>query len=202
VRTGPRCPDTRNANAKNLPLGCLSPYYEPRIAKSTALVDPTLPGMDPVALNFRAGSGKVLRLQLYPNQLVDVGFLRIFISTKYDGGSLASIEQKSPQAFVDGKWQKPGGRGTVDIGVLRPCGHAEDQDVLDIWDVINIPLVQRAQQVKLGTILRHACMKLTSLAYALHSREGRHLFNFRRSWPARAISVYLMQPLSRKIVTG
>ena len=112
------------------------------------MVDPTLPRHkddsepQPVALNFRNGGGQLLRLRLYEEQLVDVGFLRIFLSTKYLGGGLSFITQTPPLTYIDGSWRgmdnKRGLRGT------RPAVKQKDSDMPDIWDVITIPLIQRA----------------------------------------------------------
>ncbi|KAF7348381.1 hypothetical protein MSAN_01792100 [Mycena sanguinolenta] len=124
-------------------------YYEPRVAKGTAMVDPTLPKQDgpepcepwPVALNFRNGGGDLLRLQLYDQQSLDVGFLRIFLSTRYLGGGLSSITQTSPFKYVDGLWR--GEHKTTRLRGARSPDEQRDGDRLDIWDVITIPLVQR-----------------------------------------------------------
>jgi hypothetical protein len=113
------------------------------------MVDPTLPrhkdGPEPppVALNFRNGGGRLLQLQLYDQQSLDVGFLRIFLSTRYLGGGLSSITQKSPLTYVNGSW-----RGEDHKSRLRgipPEEEERDSNMLNFWDVITIPLVQRAE---------------------------------------------------------
>jgi hypothetical protein len=92
----------------------------------------------PVALNFRNGPGQALKLQLYEDQKTDVGFLRIFLSTKYCGGNLASVAQNSPLKYENGSW-----RGVVGA-TKRPDGRGpiQNDNVADLWDVITIPIVQ------------------------------------------------------------
>ncbi|PPQ86406.1 hypothetical protein CVT25_003586 [Psilocybe cyanescens] len=76
------------------------------------MADPTLPSREgnakplPVALNFRNGGSQLLRLQLYDQQLLDVGFLQIFLSTKYLSGGLSSIAQTPPLIHIDGAWRR------------------------------------------------------------------------------------------------
>jgi len=123
-------------------------YYEPPVVKGKSVVDPTLPRHKdspesrPVALNFRNGGGQLLRLRLYDQQSLDVGFLRIFLSTRYLGGGLSSITQPPPLTYVDGSW-----RGEDSKSRLRgvpPKEEQRDSNMSDIWDVITIPLIQRA----------------------------------------------------------
>jgi hypothetical protein len=110
------------------------------------VVDPTLPRQDgcerrPVALNFRNGGGRLLRLRLYKQQSVDVGFLRIFLSTRYLGGGLSSITQTPPLAKANGSWRGKDHKSRLRI---QPEEEQRDNNVPDIWDVITIPLVQHA----------------------------------------------------------
>ncbi|PPQ91266.1 hypothetical protein CVT25_006383 [Psilocybe cyanescens] len=120
-------------------------YYEPPVVAGKTMVDPTLPSRKnnleplPIALNFRNGGGQLLRLQLYDQQLLDVGFLQIFLSTKYLGGGLSSIAQAPPLIHIDGSWA-----GFRKIRLYEGPTKQFERGHSDIWDVITIPLVQRA----------------------------------------------------------
>lgn len=126
-------------------------YHEPPVTKGQPVTDPTLPrhkdGLEPnpVALNFRSGGGPPLQMRLYDQQSFDVGFLRIFLSTRYLGGGLSSIMQKPPLEYKAGSW-----RGKTRKDNLRGTFAEEEQRDLnmpDIWDVITIPLVQRTSVI-------------------------------------------------------
>lgn len=125
-------------------------YHEPRIAKGGSRVDPTLPvGRNtipiPVALNYRNGAGRVLKMQLYKGQAFDVGFLRVFVSTRYRGGSLQSIIQDAPLNMdKDGVWYGRR-RGRRDRGPPpNPDAQAlEEPEAPDTWDAVTIPLIQQ-----------------------------------------------------------
>ncbi|KAI0033891.1 hypothetical protein K488DRAFT_69563 [Vararia minispora EC-137] len=128
-------------------------YHEPRVARGNSSIDPTLPCVAtnpqpvPIALNYRNGAGRVLRLQLQEGQTFDIGFLRIFLSTRYRGGALTSIMQHTPLVLKDGVWRgarRERLRGALPPSMLpRPTDSAND--VPDLWDVLTIPLVQRAE---------------------------------------------------------
>ncbi|PPQ87166.1 hypothetical protein CVT25_014703 [Psilocybe cyanescens] len=120
-------------------------YYEPPVVAGKTMVDPTLPSYKdnakplPVTLNFRNGGGQLLRLQLYDQQLLDVGFLQIFLSTKYLGGELSSIAQAPLLIHIDGLWA-----GFPKSRIYEDPTKRLEREHIDIWDVITIPLGQRA----------------------------------------------------------
>ncbi|KAH9485774.1 hypothetical protein JR316_0002689 [Psilocybe cubensis] len=119
-------------------------FYDPPVSKGSAVVDPTLPacvegtGPTPVALNFRNGGGKLLRLQLYEGQSLDIGFLKIFISKKYLGGGLSSIVQPPPLVRdTNGVWRGIARQSRPYDG--RPLKRALNGSD-DTWDVLTVPL--------------------------------------------------------------
>jgi len=129
-------------------------YYQPRTASEATLVDWTLPmnsfnaadGPKKVALNFRDGGGDPLQFRLNRSQSHDLGYLRIFLSTKFDGGGLSSIAQPAPLEVSNNDGQVLG--ATVTRGSRGPqnfnFGFEEGypSNIADYWDVITIPLIQ------------------------------------------------------------
>jgi hypothetical protein len=108
-------------------LSTIGTYFEPRAARTDATIDPPLrAGGKPTPLNFGSGGGDILQFQLYEGQSLDVGFLRIVLSTQYL--DLSNIMQPSPLL--------PGMRGAV--------GPDRHRRVPPIWDAITLAVIQRA----------------------------------------------------------
>jgi hypothetical protein len=113
-----------------------------------ASVDPSVPGCKkgeqpaPVPLNFGSGGNSPLRMELYPNQPIDVGFLRIFLCTKY--GDLSSIAQDEISELCEGSTRAhardSGSRASRQV----ESAELKIKKALGIWDVITLPLIQRA----------------------------------------------------------
>ncbi|PPQ83371.1 hypothetical protein CVT25_003944, partial [Psilocybe cyanescens] len=119
-------------------------YYEPPVVAGKTMVDPTLPSHKdnreplPVALNFR-NSGQLFQLQLYDQQLLDVGFLQIFLLTKCLGGGLSSIVQAPLLVHINGSWARFR-KSRLYEGPTKQI----ERGPSNILDVITIPLVQCA----------------------------------------------------------
>ncbi|KAI0027657.1 hypothetical protein K488DRAFT_74374 [Vararia minispora EC-137] len=118
----------------------------------------------PAPLNFGSGGNRPFVFHLDKGQSLDVGFLRIFISTSY--GDLSSIAQDPPvEGYEEARYKREQGtRGTItgrktrNLGKGRqPISIAEEsstesleawtselEEELGLWDVITLPLVQQA----------------------------------------------------------
>ncbi|KAF9005554.1 caspase domain-containing protein [Cyathus striatus] len=96
-------------------------YFEPPKALGGA-VDPPLLRQNSLTIGYGASGSSPFRYYLRPEQNVDVGFIKLFISTKYI--DLGEIPQKPP--FGHGR-----------------ASAVEEMKPLEIWGTILIPVVQR-----------------------------------------------------------
>ena len=97
-------------------------YYKPPAVGRGA--EPNLAGKSELTMGYGAGGGRPFKYYLRPGQDLDVGFIRIFISTEQV--DLSGIEQRSPFTTTDPR--------------------ATDQDQRKpkpIWDTVSIAVVQR-----------------------------------------------------------
>ena len=107
---------------------CLASYYMPPTATSTSRVDPPLRPEGSLPIGYGAGGSPPSRYRLKPNQTLDVGYIKLFISTH--AVDLSSIPQPSP---FSGKAR--------DVDHMRPLP-------TPTWDVITVAVIQRPK----GTI--------------------------------------------------
>jgi hypothetical protein len=122
-------------------------YFEPRVTATNSSTDIPLPGCGlgqdprPVPLNFGDSGHQPLVFRLYDGQTLDVGFLRIFVSTAYV--DLSSISQESPmQRFEDRVSPWPSEKDEHSRGSMARRVRDFDQES-GSWDVITFPLIQR-----------------------------------------------------------
>ncbi|KAI0026559.1 hypothetical protein K488DRAFT_75255 [Vararia minispora EC-137] len=122
-------------------------YAEPRITAVKTLVDAPVPGRrsdkepHPVPVNFGNSGNQPLMFRLYEGQRLDVGFLRIFVSTRY--ADLSSIVQGSLKEECEERviYELPEDeKGTR--GVVKSRRMHIDKDIDGYWDVITLPLIQ------------------------------------------------------------
>lgn len=102
-------------------MDALVSYFQPPIARGKA--DAPLPPKGTLEIGYGVSDGSTpFTYSLREGQDVDVGFMKIFLSTEQV--DLSGLEQTSPFE---------GTRGPVKTGMQPPA----------IWDVILIPIVQR-----------------------------------------------------------
>ncbi|KZV62932.1 hypothetical protein PENSPDRAFT_641580 [Peniophora sp. CONT] len=100
----------------------ISEYYKPPVTGRGA--EPNLPGKGELSMGYGAGGGRPYKYFLRPNQDLDVGFLKLFISTEQV--DLSSIEQRSPFITTDPR-----------------APEKEKMKPKPIWDTVPIAVVQR-----------------------------------------------------------
>jgi hypothetical protein len=104
-------------------------YYQP--PTSGAKIDPPLLPKSSVTIGFGAGSGVPYCYSLRKNQDIDIGHLKLFLSTEYV--DLSHVPQHSP--FVSVPRPSP-------FASVPHLGAVGNKSRL-IWDTILIPVVQR-----------------------------------------------------------
>ncbi|KAG7442728.1 uncharacterized protein BT62DRAFT_1079102 [Guyanagaster necrorhizus] len=104
----------------------ITPYYLPPTAKAN-LVDESLPANDFLTIGYGSGGGRPREYYLRPSQDVDIGFLKLLVSTKYVDYS--NLKQSSP--FPQGHRAD-----VVYQSERRPA----------LWDTILITVVQRKRK--------------------------------------------------------
>ncbi|KAG8837871.1 hypothetical protein FRC18_007454 [Serendipita sp. 400] len=99
----------------------ITPYYQP--ATSAGRADPSVPAKQALTIGYGDGGVPAFKYYLREGQDLDIGFIKIFLSTEQV--DLSHIRQLSPF--------NPGGRN-AGIGKGKPKA---------TWDTILIPVVQR-----------------------------------------------------------
>ncbi|KAG8751614.1 hypothetical protein FRC14_007726 [Serendipita sp. 396] len=99
----------------------ITPYYQP--ATSAGRADPSVPAKQALTIGYGDGGVPAFKYYLREGQDLDIGFIKIFLSTEQV--DLSHIRQLSPF--------NPGGRN-AGIGKGKPKA---------TWDTILIPIVQR-----------------------------------------------------------
>ena len=90
--------------------------------------EPSLPAKGCLTIGYGDGGGRPFTYFLRPRQEMDVGFIKIFVSTKYV--DLSSVEQNSP----------------FESGMPRGNGPIPGWDPEDAWDTICIAVNQHKPQ--------------------------------------------------------
>lgn len=110
------------------------PYYLPPISTSGGIPDPPLPPYGSLTIGYGSGGASPHQFFLREEQDVDVGHLKLFLTTKYV--DLAFVLQDAPfntRADVQGRHiNKPKARGKK---IQSP-----------LWDEITVTIVQRAHE--------------------------------------------------------
>ncbi|KAI0026501.1 hypothetical protein K488DRAFT_92434 [Vararia minispora EC-137] len=124
---------------------------EPRIASAESRADTLVPGHknnsapQPVPVNFGNSGYPPLQLGLYNGQKLDVGYLRIFMSTRYADlssciaqGSMIEEDEEDTGTPIN-PVPAEGGKAR---GLQGITGKAHLEDLSGFWHVITLPLVQ------------------------------------------------------------
>ncbi|KAI0309055.1 hypothetical protein OF83DRAFT_1072600 [Amylostereum chailletii] len=99
----------------------ITPYYHSPVSGKQA--DPSIPAEGSLTIGYGSGGAAPYKYFLRPGQTLDVGYLKLFLSTK--PVDLSSIPQSSPF---------PGPREAVKY----------HREIVDAWDTIKIAVVQHA----------------------------------------------------------
>jgi len=102
----------------------ISPYYKPGTAKDGE-ADVSLPPGGSLTIGYGDSGTAAYNYTLRPNQSIDVGYLKLFLSTAYV--DFSNIEQKSP------------------FGGTRASGESKTK-VRMIWDSMKIAIVQKKRE--------------------------------------------------------
>ena len=110
----------------------LASIYQPPTAKSTSIVDPPLKGENLFTIGYGPSGSVPHTFVLKEGQNLDVGFLKLFLSTKQV--ELSHVVQLSPFDKQVGLSQSSA-RATVPAPVQT--------GPTPLWDTIRVPVVQR-----------------------------------------------------------
>jgi hypothetical protein len=113
----------------------LASYYMPPTATSTSKVDPPLGPNGSLPIGYGVGGSPPSRYHLKPNQILDVGYMKLFISTH--AVDLSSICQPSP---CSGKDPPQASRKLYPLEL--------EDEIPAIWDVITVAVIQRPKGTK------------------------------------------------------
>ncbi|KZV65117.1 hypothetical protein PENSPDRAFT_614510 [Peniophora sp. CONT] len=101
----------------------ISEYYKPAAIGPGA--EPSLPVKGVLPIGFGSGGARPFTYTLKPGQDMDVGFVKIFVSTVQV--NLSMVEQRSP----------------FETKVLRSMQRLKDDPVEALWDTLSIAVLQR-----------------------------------------------------------